>query len=739
NFVVTTDDDALFAPGGLPAVDPATGTLTYTPAVDAFGTAHVSVRLHDDGGTLRGGQDTSAAQTFAITINLVNHAPAFTAGADQTVAENAGPRSVAGWATGISAGPPSESGQHLDFVVTTDNDALFAPGGLPAIDPTTGALTYTPAADAFGVAHLAVWLHDDGGTAHGGQDTSAARTVAVTVLAPAVAAGSAVTTPVDTPVTLTLGASDPNTPPRPLTYIITAPPAHGTLGPVTGNTVVYTPAAGYSGPDGFQFKVHTDAGDSNAATVSLTVVKVSTSGVAVGWGTQTAAVQTAADGVRLLPPGRATDLPWLNVNLLVVTFDRPVTLAAGDVTVWGVTGGSYGPATISGSGTTTLTITLAKPVSNPDRLTVTFGNARVAAYSRRLDILPGDTNDDGVVNTTDGGLILNNQTPAHAYQSAYDFDGNGAVNTTDFNLYRPRIGTVLPTLPPQLAAGGPGPGGAPAITSAEVGPVLAAAVDEWAASGISAADVARLRGVHVQVTVLPAGYLGGTPIGGDTVYLSADAAGYGWFVDPALVGPGLVPSSPPAGREDLLTVLLHELGHTLGLGDLDPAAYPTDLMAETLATGVRRAPSALDVSQVAGPGAAEVSAGVYPTTNGNAHPAALPTPPNLVRAPAAPPPEPLPDAAAPVSPAAGSPPERVYFAPLPTPGLRDEVPVAAAPFAARREAPTPPPVAVSLSASALGSPESPGPIPSGDGETRHAADSDTDPTALTRNRESGRQ
>ena len=56
------------------------------------------------------------------------------------------------------------------------------------------------------------------------------------------------------------------------------------------------------------------------------------------------------------------------------------------------------------------------------------------------------------------------------------------------------------------------------------------------------------------------------------------------------------PSAAAAGHEDLLTVLMHELGHTLGLNDLDPALFSADLMAETLATGVQRLPSAQDVA-----------------------------------------------------------------------------------------------------------------------------------------------
>jgi hypothetical protein len=140
--------------------------------------------------------------------------------------------------------------------------------------------------------------------------------------------------------------------------------------------------------------------------------------------------------------------------------------------------------------------------------------------------------------------------------------------------------------------------------------VLTTAIDDWAAAGLPGQDIARLRGVTVQITNLPAGYLGGTAIGGSTIYLSADAGGYGWFTDPspwnnaALARPVAatefvaMPAAAPAGHEDLLTVVMHELGHTLGLYDLDPNTSPDDLMAETLATGVRRLPSAEDVATV---------------------------------------------------------------------------------------------------------------------------------------------
>src|SRR5207249_4358311 len=69
-FVVTGNTSPeLFQTG--PAIDPATGTLTYTPAVGATGTAYITLVLQDNSGTANGGQDTSTSVTFAIAINHV--------------------------------------------------------------------------------------------------------------------------------------------------------------------------------------------------------------------------------------------------------------------------------------------------------------------------------------------------------------------------------------------------------------------------------------------------------------------------------------------------------------------------------------------------------------------------------------------------------------------------------------------------------------------------------------------
>jgi large repetitive protein len=65
SFAVTNDNSGLFAVQ--PAVAP-DGTLTYTPQALALGSAIVTVRALDNGGTASGGVDTSPPQTFTITI-----------------------------------------------------------------------------------------------------------------------------------------------------------------------------------------------------------------------------------------------------------------------------------------------------------------------------------------------------------------------------------------------------------------------------------------------------------------------------------------------------------------------------------------------------------------------------------------------------------------------------------------------------------------------------------------------
>jgi hypothetical protein len=128
------------------------------------------------------GQDGSGDGIYAQRFTNRNIAPSFTPGADVAVGVNAGPQTVPNWATGITAGPADESDQTVNFeIVANSNPSLFST--LPAVS-SAGTLTYTPAANLYGSATVQVRLHDDGGTANGGADTSALHTFTISVLPP---------------------------------------------------------------------------------------------------------------------------------------------------------------------------------------------------------------------------------------------------------------------------------------------------------------------------------------------------------------------------------------------------------------------------------------------------------------------------------------------------------------------------------------------------------------------------
>jgi hypothetical protein len=174
NFIVGNSNPALFAVP--PAISP-TGVLSFTPATDQFGDVLLTVTIHDDGGTANGGVDTSPPQFANLHVLLVNHAPSFTKGPDVAVPQDAGAVTIAGWAPNVSAGPPSEASQVLTFQVSTSNPDLFAAGPTVGAD---GTLRFTPSG-LRGSAVVTLVLHDNGGTANGGQDTSALQSFTVTV------------------------------------------------------------------------------------------------------------------------------------------------------------------------------------------------------------------------------------------------------------------------------------------------------------------------------------------------------------------------------------------------------------------------------------------------------------------------------------------------------------------------------------------------------------------------------
>src|SRR5262249_50687864 len=108
-------------------------------------------------------------------------------------------------------------------------------------------------------------------------------------------------------------------------------------------------------------------------------------------------------------------------------------------------GVNYGPVTVSGSGTS-FSITLAQPITLADRVTIIIDNPGVSVFYRRLDVVPGDFNDDGVVNSQDMVGVRNQLLGIIPPTIFGDINGDGKVDINDYNAVRARIGTTLPPL-----------------------------------------------------------------------------------------------------------------------------------------------------------------------------------------------------------------------------------------------------------------------------------------------------
>ncbi|MFO0820937.1 MAG: Ig-like domain-containing protein [Pirellulales bacterium] len=201
------------------------------------------------------------SENVSLVVNAVNDMPSFTKGTNQTVSEDSGLKTVAGWAAAISVGPADEASQTLQFIVTNDNNSLFK------IQPSVssnGTLTFTPAADAFGTSIVSVRLQDNGGVANGGQDTSGVQTFTVTITAvndAPLAVDDVATTPRNVPITFDVRTNDsrgPNEGDQSLGVFFNQYPQHGAIVQNADGTLTYTPTTGYFGSDSFVYSVQDD-------------------------------------------------------------------------------------------------------------------------------------------------------------------------------------------------------------------------------------------------------------------------------------------------------------------------------------------------------------------------------------------------------------------------------------------------------------------------------------------------
>jgi VCBS repeat-containing protein len=146
------------------------------------------------------------------------------------------------------------------------------------------------------------------------------------------------------------------------------------------------------------------------------------------------------------------------------------------------------------------------------------------------------------------------------------------------------------------------------ISQPELNLIVDAAIQRWADAGATADEIAAMRAVEVTVEQLAGLNLGSSDAG--HIIVDDNAAGFNWFIDAtpgedseyAAGEHGLtaVPGTVAASRVDLLTTIMHELGHQIGLTDTYAQGDNGELMYGYVNPGERRLPDAGDVAGATG-------------------------------------------------------------------------------------------------------------------------------------------
>ena len=143
----------------------------------------------------------------------------------------------------------------------------------------------------------------------------------------------------------------------------------------------------------------------------------------------------------------------------------------------------------------------------------------------------------------------------------------------------------------------------PRISQADLALLAGEAARRWVAAGVDPITAEKaLAGTEFVVADLPGSALGMELPG--TIVIDVNAAGYGWFIDATPSGDEefsifvsdserRADSGAALGKADLLTVLMHEFGHALGM--VHDEANEHSVMHDTLGLSMRRLPTAADI------------------------------------------------------------------------------------------------------------------------------------------------
>ena len=392
-------------------------SVTYTPALGYYGSDSFTYYAAGPGGN-------SGAATITVTVG---DPPAPTA--------SNGSLSTAYGTAGEAALPASGAITSYAIVTSPAHGAISLSGA---------AATYTPASGYYGSDSFTFHVTGPGGA-------SGAATISVTVGDPPAptASNGAIATAYDTAGSTALTASGLVT-----RYAVVAGPSHGAA-VISGGTAVYTPNAGYYGPDSFTFHAIGPGGTSGAATVTVTVGDPPAPTASNG------SIATAYD------TAGSTMLTGSGVVASYAVVSGPshgAAVISGTTAVYTPNAGYYGSDAFTfravGPGGTSAAATIAVTVGNPPAPTASNGAITTPYDTAATTTLPSS----GIVtsyaidaNPTHGAVSLSGSAVTYAPAAGYY-----GPDSFTFNVAGPggvsaiaTISVTVQTPPPPVANSAP--------------------------------------------------------------------------------------------------------------------------------------------------------------------------------------------------------------------------------------------------------------------------------------------
>ena len=363
----------------------ATGACTYTPAAGFSGADSFGYGVSD-------GHGGTATATVRVTVTAApNGQPTAVDDSLTTPEDTVGSVDVLA----------NDSDPDGDTLTVTSSAPVAAHGSVACT--AAGRCTYTPAPDYSGPDGFDYTVADGrGGTA------TAHVTVTVTPVNDVpVAVADSLTTPEDTAGSVDVLANDTDPDGDTLSVASAAPTAvHGSVACTAAGTCTYTPAPGYSGPDGFDYTVDDGHGDTTTRHVTVTVTPVNDPPVAVDDSLTTP--EDTAGSVDVLANDSDPD-----GDTLTVTSAAPVAV--------------HGSVACTAAGR--CTYTPAPGYSGPDGFDYTVGDGRGGTATGHVTVTVTPVNDVPVA--VDDSLTTPEDTAGSVDVLADDSDPDGdAVTVT---------------------------------------------------------------------------------------------------------------------------------------------------------------------------------------------------------------------------------------------------------------------------------------------------------------------